>query len=78
MVEQPVTEPTLVCAPSRRDQRQACPENLQGPRNPIHKISTEPVAPADWRKKPPAPEIGSLSLYEKPYFINMLAIKSTN
>ena len=51
MVEQPVTEPTLVCTPSRRDHRQACPENLQGPRNPIHKISAEPVAPADWRKK---------------------------
>jgi len=52
MVEQPVTEPTLVCPPSRRDQRQACPENLQGPRNPFHKISTEPVAPADWSEKP--------------------------
>ena len=46
MVEQPVTEPTLVRTPSRRDQRQACPENLQGPRNPLHKMSAEFVAPA--------------------------------
>jgi len=55
MVEQPAAEPTFVRPPSQRDQRQTCPEGLQGSRNPLYKISTEPVAPAEWRKKPRQP-----------------------
>jgi len=56
MVGQPAAEPTLVRPPSHRDQRQTCPKDLQGSRNPLHKISTKPVAPANWRKKPRQPE----------------------
>ncbi len=44
MVEQPAAESTFIRSPSRRDQRQACSKDLQGSRNPFHKISTELVA----------------------------------
>jgi len=52
MVGQATAEPTLVRPTSHRDQRQTCPEDLQGSRNFLHKISTEPTAPVDGLQPP--------------------------
>ncbi len=44
MVGQSVPQPALFCPPSFRDQRPACPQDLQGSRHPKDLITEHPAA----------------------------------